>query len=106
MIPSQDYRILTLAVTKSVTILCRHITPIGRDNKIIITHFYGFYMARNKTIQKKKDIYIMYSDDSDAKSVNGETWIPLCYSCSAHYTKLADMLHERERDIKAARQNH
>ena len=23
--------------------------------------------------------------------------------CSAHYTKLADMLHERERDIKAAR---
>ena len=25
---------------------------------------------------EEKDIYIMYSDDSDAMSVNGETWIP------------------------------
>ena len=59
-------------------------------------------MARNKTIQKKKTFILCIL-----------TILALCLLmvrlgflmlfCSAHYTKLADMLHERERDIKAAR---
>ncbi len=59
-------------------------------------------MARNKTMQKKKTFVLCVL-----------TILALCLlmvrlgylmlMCSAHYTELADMLHERERDIKAAR---
>ena len=59
-------------------------------------------MARNKTMQKKKTFVLCIL-----------TILALCLlmvrlgylmlMCSAHYTELADMLHERERDIKAAR---
>ena len=59
-------------------------------------------MARNKTMQKKKTFVLCVL-----------TILALCLlmvrlgylmlMCSAHYTELADMLHERERDIQAAR---
>lgn len=62
----------------------------------------GFRMARNKTVQKKKT-FVLCILSITALFVLMIRLGFLMLFCSAHYTELADMLHERERDIKAAR---
>ncbi len=59
-------------------------------------------MARNKTMQKKKTFVLCVLTILALCLLMVRLWY-LMLMCSAHYTELADMLHERERDIKAAR---
>lgn len=67
-------------------------------------HFYGvlIIMSRNKTTQKKK-AFVLCVMSVLVLLVLGIRLAYVMIFCSAHYTRLADMLHERERDIKAAR---
>ncbi len=57
---------------------------------------------RNMTIQKRKT-FIVCVLSITALIVLGARLGYLMIMCSEHYTELAQMLHERERDIKAAR---
>ena len=59
-------------------------------------------MARNKTAQKKKTFVICILSILALILLTGRLGYLMLF-CSEHYTELADMLHERERDIKAAR---
>lgn len=59
-------------------------------------------MARNKTAHKKKT-FVLCIMTILALLLLMLRLAYLMLFCSAHYTELADMLHERERDIKAAR---
>ncbi len=57
---------------------------------------------RNKTVQKKKTFFVCVA----CITIMVLLMVRLGYlmiMCSAHYTELAQILHERERDIKAAR---
>lgn len=58
--------------------------------------------TRNNTIQKKKTFFICVASVT-ALLLMTVRLSYLMIMCSAHYTELADMLHERERDIKASR---
>lgn len=62
----------------------------------------GFFMARNKTIQKKKTFIMCILCIMVLVGLSGRLGYLMIF-CSSHYTHLADVLHERERDIKAAR---
>lgn len=59
-------------------------------------------MARNKTVQKKKT-FVLCTMSILVLLAFIVRLVYLMIFCSAHYTKLADILHERERDIKAER---
>lgn len=59
-------------------------------------------MARNKTVQKKKTFVLCILSILALMLLTGRLGYLMLF-CSEHYTELADMLHERERDIKAAR---
>ena len=62
----------------------------------------GFFMARNKTTQKKKTFIMCILCIMVLVGLSGRLGYLMIF-CSSHYTHLADVLHERERDIKAAR---
>ncbi len=62
----------------------------------------GITMARNKTTQKKKTFVMCILCILVLIGLLGRLSYLMLF-CSAHYTELADVLHERERDIKAAR---
>lgn len=62
----------------------------------------GFFMARNKTTQKKKTFIMCILCIMVLVGLSGRLGYLMIF-CSSHYTYLADVLHERERDIKAAR---
>ena len=57
-------------------------------------------MARNKTAQKKKAFVLCVLSVLILLLLGGRLAYVMIF-CSAHYSELADMLHERERDIKA-----
>lgn len=59
-------------------------------------------MARNKTANKKKIFVLCILSIAALIVLTGRLGYIMLF-CSDHYTRLADMLHERERDIKAAR---
>lgn len=59
-------------------------------------------MSRNKTTQKKK-AFVLCILSVLVMIALGVRLAYVMIFCSEHYTRLADMLHERERDIKAAR---
>ncbi len=59
-------------------------------------------MARNKTTQKKKTFVMCILCIVILLALTGRLGYLMIFQ-SAHYTELADVLHERERDIKAAR---
>lgn len=59
-------------------------------------------MARNKTTQKKKTFLMCILCILVLVALAGRLGYLMIF-CSEHYTELADVLHERERDIKAAR---
>lgn len=59
-------------------------------------------MARNKTTQKKKTFVMCMLCIMVLIGLLGRLSYLMIF-CSEHYTELADVLHERERDIKAAR---
>ncbi|MCI7789468.1 MAG: peptidoglycan glycosyltransferase [Lachnospiraceae bacterium] len=59
-------------------------------------------MARNKTTQKKKTFIMCILCIMVLVGLSGRLGYLMIF-CSSHYTHLADVLHERERDIKAAR---
>lgn len=62
----------------------------------------GFFMARNKTTQKKKTFVMCMLCIIVLVGLLGRLGYLMLF-CSEHYVALADELHERERDIKAAR---
>lgn len=62
----------------------------------------GFFMARNKTTQKKKTFIMCILCIMVLVGLSGRLGYLMIF-CSSHYTYFADVLHERERDIKAAR---
>lgn len=62
----------------------------------------GFFMARNKTTQKKKTFIMCILCIMVLVGLSGRLGYLMIF-CSSHYSYLADVLHERERDIKAAR---
>lgn len=59
-------------------------------------------MARNKTTQKKKTFVMCILCIMILIGLAGRVGYLMIF-CSEYYTELADILHERERDIKAAR---
>ena len=57
---------------------------------------------RNMTIQKRKTFIVCVLSIAALMALGVRVGY-LMIMCSEHYTELAQMLHERERDIKAAR---